>query len=103
MSDQALRYIHGTQGWEIGVGPAVVIVKQGVAKNLSTSTLKDVHRLRVGRIAPGEQNACGRVPNHGNAVFQGLSSSIGWASLRSGAACERRTTDCQTWPRRETA
>ena len=41
MSDQALRYIHGTQGWEIGVGPTVVIVNQGVAKNLSTSTLKD--------------------------------------------------------------
>ena len=41
MSDQALRYIHGSQGWEIGVGPTVVIVNQGVAKNLSTSTLKD--------------------------------------------------------------
>jgi lipid-binding SYLF domain-containing protein len=41
MSDQALHYIHGTQGWEIGVGPTVVIVNQGVAKNLSTSTLKD--------------------------------------------------------------
>lgn len=41
MSDQALRYLHGTQGWEIGVGPTVVIVNQGVAKNLSTSTLKD--------------------------------------------------------------
>lgn len=41
MSNEALRYIHGSQGWEIGVGPTVVIVNQGVAKNLSTSTLKD--------------------------------------------------------------
>ena len=41
MSGQALRYIHGTQAGEIGVGPTVVIVNQGVAKNLSTSTLKD--------------------------------------------------------------
>jgi lipid-binding SYLF domain-containing protein len=30
-----------TQGWEIGVGPTVVVVNEGVAKNLSTSTLKD--------------------------------------------------------------
>ncbi|MDC7677306.1 lipid-binding SYLF domain-containing protein [Asticcacaulis machinosus] len=41
MNDKAVKYIHDTQGWEIGVGPTVVIVDEGVAKNLSTSTLKD--------------------------------------------------------------
>ena len=41
MSKKALRYIHESHGWEIGVGPTVVIVDQGKAKNLSTSTLKD--------------------------------------------------------------
>jgi lipid-binding SYLF domain-containing protein len=41
MSAKAVRYIHRTHGWEIGVGPTVVIVDEGVAKNLSTSTLKD--------------------------------------------------------------
>jgi lipid-binding SYLF domain-containing protein len=41
MTDKAVRYIHETHGWEIGVGPTVVIVDQGAAKNLSTSTLKD--------------------------------------------------------------
>ncbi len=41
MSEKAVRYIHQTHGWEIGVGPTVVIVDEGVAKNLSTSTLKD--------------------------------------------------------------
>jgi lipid-binding SYLF domain-containing protein len=41
MSQKAVRYIHQTHGWEIGVGPTVVIVDEGVAKNLSTSTLKD--------------------------------------------------------------
>jgi lipid-binding SYLF domain-containing protein len=41
MTRQAVRYIHRTQGWEIGVGPTVVVVNQGIAKNLSTSTLKD--------------------------------------------------------------
>ncbi len=29
------------QGWEIGVGPTVVIVNDGVAKNLSSTTLQD--------------------------------------------------------------
>lgn len=41
MTDEAVRYVHQTQGWEIGVGPTVVVVDQGVAKNFSTSTLKD--------------------------------------------------------------
>jgi len=41
MTPKAVRYIHETHGWEIGVGPTVVIVDEGVAKNLSTSTLKD--------------------------------------------------------------
>jgi len=41
MNDKAVKYIHETHGWEIGVGPTVVVVNEGVAKNLSTSTLKD--------------------------------------------------------------
>lgn len=41
MSEKAVHYVHETHGWEIGVGPTVVIVDEGVAKNLSTSTLKD--------------------------------------------------------------
>jgi lipid-binding SYLF domain-containing protein len=41
MNDEAIAYIHKSQGWEIGVGPTVVVVNEGVAKNLSSSTLKD--------------------------------------------------------------
>jgi lipid-binding SYLF domain-containing protein len=41
MNNKAVSYLRRSQGWEIGVGPTVVIVNQGVAKNLSTSTLKD--------------------------------------------------------------
>jgi lipid-binding SYLF domain-containing protein len=41
MTDRAVSYIHRSHGWEIGVGPTVVIVDEGAAKNLSTSTLKD--------------------------------------------------------------
>ena len=41
MNDNAVDYIKKSHGWEIGVGPTVVIVNEGAAKNLSTSTLKD--------------------------------------------------------------
>jgi len=41
MTDKAAQYIHDTHGWEIGVGPTVVVVDAGVAKNLSSTTLKD--------------------------------------------------------------
>jgi len=41
MTPKAVDYLRTTAGWEIGVGPTVVIVDEGVAKNLSTSTLKD--------------------------------------------------------------
>ncbi len=41
MNDKAVKYLKDSHGWEIGVGPTVVVVDEGVAKNLSTSTLKD--------------------------------------------------------------
>jgi lipid-binding SYLF domain-containing protein len=41
MSDKAVKYLDQSKGWEFGVGPSVVVVNEGVAKNLSTSTLKD--------------------------------------------------------------
>jgi lipid-binding SYLF domain-containing protein len=41
MSDKAVKYLDQSQGWEFGVGPSIVVVNEGIAKNLSTSTLKD--------------------------------------------------------------
>jgi lipid-binding SYLF domain-containing protein len=41
MSKKALNYIGKSDGWELGVGPTVVVVDEGVARNLSTSTLKN--------------------------------------------------------------
>lgn len=41
MTDAAVRYVEETKGWEVGVGPTVVVVDEGMAKNLSTSTVKD--------------------------------------------------------------
>jgi len=41
MSDKVIAQLAETSGWEIGVGPTVVVVDEGVAKNLSSSTLQD--------------------------------------------------------------
>jgi lipid-binding SYLF domain-containing protein len=41
MSDKAVKYLDKSKGWEFGVGPTVVVVNEGIARNLSTTTLKD--------------------------------------------------------------
>ncbi|MEA3642948.1 MAG: lipid-binding SYLF domain-containing protein [Lamprobacter sp.] len=41
MNDKAVSYLDSSEGWEIGVGPTVVVVDEGVAKNLSSTSLKD--------------------------------------------------------------
>jgi lipid-binding SYLF domain-containing protein len=38
MSDSAMQYLANANGWELGVGPSIVIVDSGMAKNLSTTT-----------------------------------------------------------------
>jgi len=40
-TDKALEYVKKSEGWEIGVGPSIVLVDEGVAKSLSTTTAKD--------------------------------------------------------------
>jgi lipid-binding SYLF domain-containing protein len=41
MNDAALAYLKKSKGWEIGVGPSIVVVDKGVAKTLTTTTAKD--------------------------------------------------------------
>ena len=41
MNDKALEYLKSSDGWEIGVGPSIVIVDKGKAKSLTTTTLQD--------------------------------------------------------------
>ena len=41
MNAKAVDYLNRSDGWELGVGPTVVIVNDGMAKNLSTTTLQD--------------------------------------------------------------
>jgi lipid-binding SYLF domain-containing protein len=40
MTDDALNWVQSSPGWELGVGPTIVVVDEGVGKNLSTTTLK---------------------------------------------------------------
>lgn len=41
MNDSALRHLENTLGWELSLGPAVVVVTDAVAKRLSTSAPTD--------------------------------------------------------------
>lgn len=40
MTADALKYLKTSQGWEIGSGPSFVVVDTGVAKAMTTTTLK---------------------------------------------------------------
>ena len=41
MTDGALQYLKDSKGWEVGVGPSFVVVDEGVARSLTTSTAKE--------------------------------------------------------------
>jgi lipid-binding SYLF domain-containing protein len=41
MTDEALSYLEKSEGWEVGVGPSVVVMDEGMAKSLTTSTAKE--------------------------------------------------------------
>jgi len=40
MNDAALEYFRKTEGWELGVGPSLVVVDKGVASSLTTTTAR---------------------------------------------------------------
>jgi lipid-binding SYLF domain-containing protein len=40
MTDAALDYLNKSEGWEVGVGPSLVVIDTGFAKNLTTSTIQ---------------------------------------------------------------
>ncbi len=41
LDDAALEYLKKSGGWELGVGPSIVVVDVGVAKAMTTTTAKD--------------------------------------------------------------
>jgi lipid-binding SYLF domain-containing protein len=50
MNEGALKYLDSSQGFEIGAGPSVVVVDQGLAKKLSSTTLtQDVYGFIFGQ------------------------------------------------------
>ncbi len=40
MDDASLKYLDESHGWEVGAGPSIVIVDQGIAKSLTTTTVQ---------------------------------------------------------------
>jgi lipid-binding SYLF domain-containing protein len=41
MNRAAMDYLNRSEGWEIGVGPSIVVVDAGIARSLTTTTAKD--------------------------------------------------------------
>jgi len=40
MNAKALEYLNKSEGWEVGVGPSFVVVDEGVARSLTTSSAR---------------------------------------------------------------
>ena len=41
MTDETLDYLNSSDGWEVGIGPSIVVVDEGAATSLTTTTGKD--------------------------------------------------------------
>jgi lipid-binding SYLF domain-containing protein len=41
MNDKALEYLNKSDGWEVGTGPSIVVLDQGAAGGLSTTSARD--------------------------------------------------------------
>lgn len=40
LSDADLKYLKNSGGWEVGVGPSVVVMDEGMARSFSTTTAR---------------------------------------------------------------
>lgn len=40
MTDEALSYLESSDGWEVGVGPSIVVVDKGAGMSTTTTTVK---------------------------------------------------------------
>jgi lipid-binding SYLF domain-containing protein len=50
ITQSALDHLRNSAGWEIGVGPSIVIVDEGLAKSLTTTTAKkDIYAFFFGQ------------------------------------------------------
>ncbi|TVR62998.1 MAG: twin-arginine translocation pathway signal protein [Candidatus Competibacteraceae bacterium] len=50
MTDSAVQYAKESKGWEFGVGPSVVVLDEGMAKTLTTTTTRsDIYAFVFGQ------------------------------------------------------
>ena len=50
MTDAAVEHVETSRGWELGVGPSIVVVDAGMAKTLTTTTAKsDIYAFTFGQ------------------------------------------------------
>jgi len=50
MTDSAVEHVEARAGWELGVGPSIVVVDAGMAKTLTTETAKsDIYAFTFGQ------------------------------------------------------
>ena len=50
MKEKALEYLDQSEGWEVGVGPSIVLMDTGMAKSLTTTTGRsDVYAFTFGQ------------------------------------------------------
>jgi lipid-binding SYLF domain-containing protein len=50
MSDAAVEYLRNTKGFGLGTGPSIVVVDEGMASTMSTSTLtQDIYAYTFGQ------------------------------------------------------
>ena len=40
MDDESLKWLDKSDGWEIGVGPTIVVLDKGFSKSMSSTTLQ---------------------------------------------------------------
>jgi lipid-binding SYLF domain-containing protein len=46
MNESALKYLDESRGFEVGVGPSLVVVDEGLAKTMTSTTLtQDVYAI----------------------------------------------------------
>ena len=41
MNDSAIDYLNTSAGWEVGVGPSLVVVDEGMARTMTSTTMRD--------------------------------------------------------------
>jgi lipid-binding SYLF domain-containing protein len=50
MNDAALAYLDSSSGWEVGVGPSIVVVDEGMGKSMTSTTVtQDVYAFIFGQ------------------------------------------------------